>query len=145
MMLCLRRSVGYCFPIGDEAEGLQNVHGTYRKTLQPHILYTPVKPVEEYSKWLTVNWNIDIQKDNNYQFGAIGLLENTIRIPKSTLAKMKGVMFLCHWKNTQLIYNKQYFSGNRDSCCTCFLHVVSKHRSCGLCTPDILGTEFCIK
>jgi len=78
MILCLCRSVGCCFLIGDEAEGLQNVHGTCRKTMQPHIPYMPVKPVEEYLKCLSINWNIEIQKDTDYQFGAIDLLENTI-------------------------------------------------------------------
>jgi hypothetical protein len=53
----------------------------------------PIAPVEEYSKCLTVNWNIEIQKNTNYQFGAIGLLENTTSTPESTRAKIKGVMF----------------------------------------------------
>jgi len=46
--------------------------------MQPHIPYMPVKPVEEYLKCLSINWNIEIQKDTDYQFGAIDLLENTI-------------------------------------------------------------------
>jgi hypothetical protein len=94
MFLCLCRSVGCCFPIGDEAEGLQNVHGTCRRTLQPHIPHMPVTPVEEYSKCLTINWNIEIQKVTNYQFGALGLLGNTTNTPESTRAKMKGVISL---------------------------------------------------
>ena len=92
MILCLCRSVGCCFLFGVEAEGLQNVHGTCRKTLHPHIPYMPITPVEEYSKCLTINWNIEIQKDSSYQFGAIGLLENTTSTPEAIRAKMKGVM-----------------------------------------------------
>jgi len=92
MFLCLCRSVECCFPIGDEAEGLQNVHWTCRKTLQTHIPHMSVTPVEEYSKCLAINWNIEIQKDTYYQFGVIGLLENSISITTSTRAKMKGIM-----------------------------------------------------
>ena len=145
MMLCLCRSVGCCFLIGVEARGLQNVLGSCQLLLQPCMLSMLVTPEEEYSKCHTINWNIEIQRETNRQFWAIGLLDNTTSTHESTCAKMKGVMCLYHWKNIQLIYNKQYLSGNRDSCCTCFLHAVSKHRSCGLCTPDILSTEFCVK
>jgi hypothetical protein len=53
-----------------------------------------VTPVEEYSKCLTINWNIEIQKDTNYQFGAIGLLVNTTSTPESSRAKRKGVICL---------------------------------------------------
>jgi hypothetical protein len=145
MMLCLCRSVGCCFLIGAEAEGLQSVHGPFQTTLQSYIPYTTIIPVTEHSKCHTTNWNSEIQRETNHKFWAIGLLENTRSTPESTRAKMKGVMFLCHWKNIQLIYNNQYFSGNRDFCCACFLHAVSKHQPCGLSTPDILGTEFLIK
>jgi hypothetical protein len=105
----------------------------------------PVTPVEEHSKCLTVNWNFEIQKNTNYQFGAIGLLENTTSTPESTRAKMKGVVFGAIERRNSFFYNNQYFSGNRDFCCACFIDAGSKHRPCGLSTPDILGTEFRIK
>jgi len=92
MILCLCRSVECCFLLGVEAEGLQNVQGTCRKIFQPRILSKLVTPVEEYSKCLTYNWNIEIQRETNHQFWAIGLLKNTTSTPESIRAKMKGVM-----------------------------------------------------